>query len=52
MNDHFEVIIVGTGATGSSLLNLALERGPFLLRELDNRNYHGSFKCDSSLKGS
>ena len=57
MHDHFDVIIIGTGAGGGSLLNriapsgkriLVLERGPFLPREKDNWNYHGSFKYYSS----
>jgi choline dehydrogenase-like flavoprotein len=57
MRDHFDVIIIGTGAGGGSLLNriapsgrriLVLERGPFLPREKDNWNYHGSFKYYSS----
>jgi|GEM_PF-5566073 choline dehydrogenase-like flavoprotein len=41
MNDHYDVIIIGTGAGGGTLLNklapsgkriLVLERGPFLPR--------------------
>jgi choline dehydrogenase-like flavoprotein len=45
MNDHFDVIIIGTGAGGGTLLNklapsgkriLVLERGPFLPREKEN----------------
>jgi len=53
MNEHFDVIIIGTGAGGGTLLHrlagsgkriLVLERGPFLPREKDNWNYHGSFK--------
>jgi choline dehydrogenase-like flavoprotein len=53
MSEHFDVIIIGTDAGGGSLLNrlaqsgkriLVLERGPFLPREKDNWNYHGSFK--------
>lgn len=45
MNDHYDVIIVGTGAGGGSLLHklapsgkriLVLERGPFLTREKEN----------------
>lgn len=45
MNDHYDVIIVGTGAGGGTLLNklapsgkriLVLERGPFLPREKEN----------------
>jgi choline dehydrogenase-like flavoprotein len=53
MNEHFDVIIIGTGAGGGTLLHrlaasgkriLILERGPFLPREKDNWNYHGSFK--------
>jgi len=57
MSDHFDVIIIGTGAGGGSLLNrlaasgkriLVLERGPFLPREKDNWNYFGSFKYYSS----
>jgi choline dehydrogenase-like flavoprotein len=57
MNDHFDVIIIGTGAGGGTLLHrlaasgkriLVLERGPFLPREKDNWNYHGSFKYYSS----
>src|SRR5213595_1551189 len=57
MKDHFDVIIIGTGAGGGTMLNrlapsgrriLVLERGPFLPREKDNWNYHGSFKYYSS----
>lgn len=57
MNEHFDVIIIGTGAGGGTLLHrlansgkriLVLERGPFLPREKDNWNYHGSFKYYSS----
>ena len=57
MNEHFDVIIIGTGAGGGTLLNrlapsgkriLVLERGPFLPREKDNWNYHVSFKHYSS----
>ena len=57
MSEHFDVIIIGTGAGGGSLLHrlapsgqriLVLERGPFLPREKDNWNYHGSFKYYSS----
>lgn len=33
---------------GSGNRILVLERGPFLLREKDNWNYHGSFKYYSS----
>jgi len=53
MNDHYDVIIIGTGAGGGTLLNriaprgkkiLVLERGPFLPREKDNWSYQGSFK--------
>ena len=45
MNDHYDVIIIGTGAGGGTLLNklapsgkriLVLERGPFLPREKEN----------------
>jgi choline dehydrogenase-like flavoprotein len=57
MREHFDVIIIGTGAGGGTLLNriassgkriLVLERGPFLPREKDNWSYHGSFKYYSS----
>ena len=57
MNEHFDVIIIGTGAGGGSLLNrlapsgkriLVLERGPFLPREKENWSYKGSFKYYSS----
>ena len=57
MGEHFDVIIIGTGAGGGTVLNrlaptgkriLVLERGPFLPREKDNWNYHGSFKYYSS----
>jgi choline dehydrogenase-like flavoprotein len=57
MSEHFDVIIIGTGAGGGTLLNrlapsgkkiLVLERGPFLVREKDNWNYRGSFKYYSS----
>ena len=53
MAEHFDIIIIGTGAGGGTLLRrlapsgkriLVLERGPFLPREKDNWNYHGSFK--------
>jgi choline dehydrogenase-like flavoprotein len=59
MNEHFNVIIIGTGAGGGTLLNrlapsgkkiLVLERGPFLPREQDNWSYKGSFKYYSSEK--
>src|SRR2546426_10995640 len=45
MNEHYDVIIIGTGAGGGTLLNklapsgrriLVLERGPFLPREKEN----------------
>src|SRR5580765_5222579 len=57
MSEHYDVIIIGTGAGGGTLLHrlapsgkriLVLERGPFLAREKDNWNYHGSFKYYSS----
>ena len=57
MSPHYDVIIIGTGAGGGSLLNriapsgkriLVLERGPFLPREKDNWSYHGSFQYYSS----
>ncbi len=57
MSEHFDVIIIGTGAGGGTLLNrlapsgkkiLVFERGPFLVREKDNWNYQGSFKYYSS----
>src|SRR5262249_50439039 len=57
MPEHFDVIIIDTGAGGGTLLHrlapsgkkiLVLERGPFLPREKDNWNYHGSFKYYSS----
>jgi choline dehydrogenase-like flavoprotein len=57
MKEHFDVIIIGTGAGGGTLLNrlapsgkkiLVLERGPFLPCEQDNWNYKGSFKYYSS----
>lgn len=53
MNDHFDVIIIGTGAGGGTLLHrlassgkriLVLERGPFLARAKDNWDYFGSFQ--------
>lgn len=53
MNDHFDVIIIGTGAGGGTLLHrlaatnkriLVLERGPFLPRAKDNWDYFGSFQ--------
>lgn len=53
MSQQFDVIIIGTGAGGGTLLHrlaasgkkiLVLERGPFLPREKDNWSYHGSFK--------
>ena len=59
MNEHFDIIIIGTGAGGGTLLNrlapsgkriLVLERGPFLPREQDNWSYKGSFKYYSSEK--
>jgi len=55
MSDHYDVIIIGTGA--GTLLNrlapsgkriLVLERGPFLPREKSNWTYKGSFKYYSS----
>src|SRR5260370_32604593 len=57
MPDRFDIIIIGTGAGGGTLLHrlapsgkriLVLERGPFLPREKDNWSYHGSFKYYSS----
>src|SRR5262245_15782455 len=57
MPAHFDIIIIGTGAGGGTLLHrlapsgkkvLVLERGPFLPREKDNWSYHGSFKYYSS----
>jgi choline dehydrogenase-like flavoprotein len=57
MSDHFDIIIIGTGAGGGTLLHrlapsgkriLVLERGPFLPREKENWDYHGSFKYYSS----
>jgi choline dehydrogenase-like flavoprotein len=45
MSDHFDVLVIGTGAGGGTLLHrlaasgkriLVLERGPFLPREKDN----------------
>ncbi|MGC3957382.1 MAG: GMC family oxidoreductase [Verrucomicrobiota bacterium] len=57
MIEHFDVIIIGTGAGGGTLLHrlaasgkriLVLERGPFLPREKDNWSYKGSFKYYSS----
>ena len=52
MSDHYDVIIIGTGAGGGTLLNklapsgkriLVLERGPFLPREKENWNTKGMF---------
>lgn len=52
MNGHYDLIIIGTGAGGGTLLNrlapsgkkiLVLERGPWLPREKDNWSYKGSF---------
>ncbi len=57
VNEHFDIIIIGTGAGGGTLLHrlapsgkriLVLERGPFLPREKDNWSYKGSFKYYSS----
>jgi choline dehydrogenase-like flavoprotein len=57
MSEHFDIIIIGTGAGGGSLLSrlapggkriLVLERGPFLPREQENWSYRGSFKYYSS----
>ena len=57
MNEHFDIIIIGTGAGGGTLLSrvapsgkrvLVLERGPFLPREKENWSYKGSFKYYSS----
>lgn len=57
MPEHFDIIIIGTGAAGGTLLHrlapsgkkiLVLERGPFLPREKDNWSYQGSFKYYSS----
>ena len=54
---HFDMIIIGTGAGGGTLLNrlaysgkriLVLERGSFLKREKANWDYHGSFQYYSS----
>src|SRR5438477_8848848 len=59
MSEHYDVIIIGTGAGGGTLLNrlassgkniLVLERGPFLPREKENWSYKGSFKYYSSEK--
>jgi len=53
MNEHYDVIIIGTGAGGGTLLHrlapsgkriLVLERGPFLVRSKDNWDYFGSFQ--------
>jgi hypothetical protein len=54
MPEHFDVIHRRRGrdllhrlaASGKRIL--VLERGPFLPREKDNRNYQGSFKYYSS----
>ena len=52
MSDHYDIIIIGTGAGGGTLLSrlapsgkriLVLERGPFLPREKENWSYKGSF---------
>ncbi len=52
MADSYDVIIIGTGAGGGTLLNrladsgkkiLVLERGPFLPREKGNWTFRGSF---------
>jgi choline dehydrogenase-like flavoprotein len=57
MTDHYDIIIIGTGAGGGTLLNrlapsgkriLVLERGPFLPREKENWTYKGSFKYYSN----
>jgi len=57
MSEHYDVIIIGTGAGGGTLLNrlapggkriLVLERGPFLPREKSKWTYKGSFKYYSS----
>jgi choline dehydrogenase-like flavoprotein len=57
MSEHFDVIIIGTGAGGGTLLHrlapsgkkiLVLERGPFLPREKDNWSFSGSAKYFSS----
>jgi choline dehydrogenase-like flavoprotein len=57
MSLHYDVIVIGTGGGGGSLLHrlapsgkriLVLERGPFLPREKDNWSYHGSFKYYSA----
>jgi len=56
MKEHFDVITIGSGAGGGTLLNrlapsgkriLVLERGPFLPREKKNWTYHGSFIWDA-----
>ena len=56
-SQRYDAIVIGTGAGGGTLLSrlaptgkriLVLERGPFLPREKDNWNYHGSFKYYSS----
>jgi choline dehydrogenase-like flavoprotein len=52
MNDHYDIIIVGTGAGGGTLLHklapsgkriLVLERGPFLQREKENWDTRTAF---------
>lgn len=57
MTDHYDIIIIGTGAGGGTLLSrlapsgkriLVLERGPFLPREKENWTYKGSFKYYSN----
>jgi choline dehydrogenase-like flavoprotein len=57
MNDHYDVILIGTSAGGGTLLNriaasgkriLVLERGPFLPRKKENKSYKSSFKYYSS----
>src|SRR6266702_4948093 len=57
MSEHYYLCSIRTGAGRGQLVNrlapsgqhlLVLERGPFLPREKDNWNYHGSFKYYSS----
>ena len=56
-SNHYDVIIIGSGAGGGTLAYklaptgkkiLILERGGYVPREKDNWNYHGSFKYYSS----
>jgi choline dehydrogenase-like flavoprotein len=59
MSDHYDVIIIGTGAGGGTLLHnlapsgkgiLVLERGPFLPREQENWDTKVAFNTTRSFE--